>query len=104
MEINPYELDWGEAFVESYNTDTKSATLIYNFNFLSLALFSKFIAYSVGHMYWVMLNLPAESSVAAIFDLRGMDISEQFTSKIAQEVKEAMRRLTDKHFHIVFKR
>jgi hypothetical protein len=105
MEINPYQLDWGEVFVDSYNVETKSATLVYNFDFGSFSLFNECVSYSIGHIYWVMLNLPEGSRISAIFDLQGIDISEQVTNKINREITEHLQQHTDVSLlKIIFKR
>lgn len=105
MEINPYQLDWGEVFVDSYNIDAKSATLIYNFDFGAFSLFTDCVSYSIGHIYWVMLNLPEGSRVTAVFDLRGIEISEQVTDKIDRKITEHLQQYMDKSLlKITFKR
>jgi hypothetical protein len=104
MEINPYQLDWGKVYVDSYDVETKNATLIYNFEFNTANLYSDYISYSTGHIYWVMLNLPAGSSVTAIFDLRGLEISQQTENNIGQEIKKHLHKLIyEKLLNIVFK-
>jgi hypothetical protein len=105
MEINPYQLDWGSIFTDSYNVETKNATLIYNFDFDTSNLYLDYISYSVGHIYWVLLNLPAESSITVIYDLRGMKIIEQTTDKIGQDIRNQLKQFIDKKLlTIIFKR
>jgi len=73
MGDDPLKLDWGEIFVESYNTQTKIATLIYNFNFDETGIMDCFWNYTVAHLFWVYKNLPPDSSIKVAFDLRGID-------------------------------
>src|SRR5438309_2167594 len=83
----PYDLDWGDIFVESYNVSSKKATLIYNFNFDVINRRQDFINYSIAHIYWVNRNLPSGSRINAIYDLRGLKVEDEFIREFEKEVK-----------------
>ncbi len=92
MSVNPYKLDWGEVFVESYNTNTKNATVIYNFNFDKDDILVDIFAYSIAHIFWVYSNLPPKSSITAIYDLRGRSITKlglkEFENKLLDQLRK----------------
>lgn len=89
----PYNLDWGEVFVESYNVEEKKATLIYNFNFDAFDLLEDYFNYSIAHIFWVNKNLPFGSSINAIYDLRGQGIGMSDITEFEQAVKDHILKL-----------
>ena len=91
--IMPYSLDWGEAFVESYNTGNKKATLIYNFNFDSGKLIEDYFNYSIAHLYWVNNNLPSGSSINAIYDLRGQNVDADDVAEFEKAIKNHLSKI-----------
>jgi hypothetical protein len=84
--MNCFDLDWGEIFVESYNTQTKKATIIYNFNFSAEPLIDDYFNCSVAHLFWINKNLPTKSSINVIYDLRGIRfdhaLMEEFKNRV----------------------
>ena len=83
----PYNFNWGDIFVESYNVNSKKATIIYNFSFDVLNLREDYINYSVAHLYWVNRNLPEGSTINAIYDLRGLRVEAQYIQEFEKDVK-----------------
>jgi hypothetical protein len=93
-ENEPYELDWGEIFVESYNSETKNATLIYNLNFETNGLVEDNISYSAAHIFWVFSNLPLGSSITAIYDVRNSNLSQALIDQIEEKIINHISSLT----------
>lgn len=86
----PFEIEWGEMFVESYNVNTKTATLIFNFNFGAIECLDDFLKYSVGRLFWVHKNIPKKSNVTAIYDLRGLTVDLSILKDFEERLKEKM--------------
>ena len=92
-ESNPFNFDWGDIFVDSYNTKTKNATIIYNFNFNTKELIEEYFKYSVAHIYWTHKNIPNKSSITAIYDLRGIIFDSKILSEFEARIKDHLSNL-----------
>jgi len=93
MKIDPYLLDWGEIFVESYNTQDCIATIIYNFNFNSASLLDDIFTYSIGHIFWVYKNLPIGSSITVVYDIRNIIVEDSSINKFKEKIQTHLRKL-----------
>jgi hypothetical protein len=97
----PFGFDWGDIFVESFNTKERKATIIYNFNFDSIDLIEDIFSYCVGHIFWVNKNIIKDSSIDVIFDLRGRHINSKDIEEFRKLIKNHLFTL-DKSLKVEF--
>ena len=99
VESNAYLLNWGSLSVDSFNTKTKNATTILNFNFESAKNIENINYYSLGYAYWALKNLPKKSTITLIYDLKGLSTNENDLNKTENTIKNHIKSI-DKTFKI----
>lgn len=80
-----YNLDWGDIYVDSYNTNIKTATIIFNFK-ISQDSYESIFIYSIGQIFWTYKNLPPRSNIVVIFDARGQDFDLGLFEKLEKAI------------------
>ncbi len=90
-EKNVYSLDWGGVFVDSYNTKTKEAFTVLNFNFEAKDITDSITSYLIGYLFYLEMNIEKKSIFTIIFDLRGQKIDESELLKVEKEVTSKLK-------------
>src|SRR5262245_3194548 len=87
-----YTLEWGDISVDAYDTKSKTATTVLNFNFESEENLENILSYSRDYIYWTGMNLPVDSTHTIIYDVRGLKVQPTILNKFEEELKNSLKK------------
>ncbi len=99
--MNTTNLIWSEPIVDSYNIVTKTATVVFNFDFSNEDTLEKILSYSVAYILWVARDLPKQSRIIIIYDLRGLIFSNEKEMAFRDRIKKQINKI-ENHIKVEF--
>ncbi|MGX5816610.1 hypothetical protein ACWKWU_00345 [Chitinophaga lutea] len=89
-------MDWKEPYLDYYNKEARSATLILNFNFEDSSNLTDIFQYTFSHVAYALVHVPEGTMVSVLFDVRGQNTESVNFKQFETQLKERLMRLQGK--------